>query len=110
MTKSFESLNQEARKRWRSLNEDAPWVRIDTSIPGEAGGARAVIEAFRSGLDEQNVVGVVTEVASLGLSYADPVADVKTPGGPRVLYANVSPDQVADIISSHLRTGSPGRG
>lgn len=82
-------------------------MRIDTSIPGEAGGARAVLEAFRSGLDKQKVAGVVTEVASLGLSYADPVVDVKTPGGPRVLYANVPPDKVADIISNHLCNGTP---
>ena len=49
----------------------------------------------------------LSEVGTTGLCYAEPLVDIAMPGLPRVLYANVHPDRVAEMVASHVKEGKP---
>ncbi|MBI4200934.1 MAG: SLBB domain-containing protein [Chloroflexi bacterium] len=106
MTQAYESLKQRALERQR-LMESRPRVRVGTALCGLAAGAGAVAEAFRREAKARGVDAIVSEVGCLGLCYAEPLVDIQSPGGPRVFYSNVTPEQVADLVTSHLLLGKP---
>ena len=108
MATSFLELGQEAERRWKELNAgERPWIRIGTALCGEAAGAFAVAAAVESALESQGVAAVVSRVGCLGLCFAEPLLDVQLPGGHRIFYGNVGPENVAEIVSSHVSGGTP---
>ena len=106
MTQAFDLLRQRAKERWAEL-QAKPWIRVGTGLMGEAAGALPVVAALRAELDRLKVDATVSEVGTTGLCYAEPLVDVQVPGTPRVLYANVTPEQVARIVASHVVQGQP---
>ena len=66
-----------------------------------------MIEVFRRELEAQRIDVTVSEVGCLGLCYAEPLVDIQTSVGSRVLYHNVTPDQVPGLVRSHLVDGNP---
>ncbi|GAG35927.1 unnamed protein product, partial [marine sediment metagenome] len=93
MSQAYLSLKQRALEHQHLLGSK-PRVRVGTAMCGLAAGARAVVEAFRRELEAQRIDGLVSEVGCLGLCYAEPLVDIQTSVGSRVLYHNVTPDQV----------------
>ena len=107
MSEAFAVLKQQAERRWRELNEAEAWIRVGTDLSGQAAGALAVVEALATELQKHQVQATLTEVGCLGLCFAEPLVDVKVPGGKRVLYKNVTPQEVPEIIEAHLVRGEP---
>ncbi len=108
MASSFLEIGLEAGNRWRELIAgEKPWIRIGTALCGEAAGAFEVAEAVELELANQAVLAQVSRVGCLGLCFAEPLMDVQLPGGHRVFYGNVSPNDVAEIVSSHVLGGAP---
>ena len=106
MTQAYVVLKQQALEDQRYL-EAKPWVRVGTALCGLAAGAGATAEAFRRELSAQGIDGTVSEVGCMGLCYAEPLVDIKTPAGPRIFYSNMTPDQVPHLVQSSLVTGQP---
>ena len=106
MTEAYTALKQQALKLQRLLTAK-PRVGIGTALCGLAAGAGAVVEAFRQEMEAQDIDGTVSEVGCLGLCYAEPLIDVQAPGGPRIFYHNVTPDEVPHLLRSSLVTGQP---
>ena len=104
MSEAFTRLEERAARRWAQLNAK-PWVRVGTGLLGEAAGALEVLDAIRQETRRLNLDATVTEVGTTGLCYAEPLVDVQMPDGPRVLYANVTPQQAAVIVERHVRDG-----
>ena len=108
MTPSFLEVGMEAGRRWHELTAgERPWIRIGTALCGEAAGADAVVAAVESALESQGVSSQVSRVGCLGLCFAEPLLDVLLPGGHRVFYGNVDPENVPEIVSSHVSRGTP---
>ncbi len=108
MAPSFLEIGEEAGRRWQELNAgERPWIRIGTALCGDAAGAFAVVAAVESALASQGVSAAVSRVGCLGLCFAEPLLDVQLPGGHRVFYGNVDPENVAEIVSSHVSGGTP---
>ena len=108
MASSFLEIGLEARNRWQELIAgEKPWIRIGTALCGEAAGAFEVADAVEFELAHQAVSAQVSRVGCLGLCFAEPLMDVQLPGGHRVFYGNVSPNDVAEIVSSHVSGGAP---
>ena len=108
MTPSFLEVGMEAGRRWHELTAgERPWIRIGTALCGEAAGADAVVAAVESALESQGVSAQVSRVGCLGLCFAEPLLDVLLPGGHRVFYGNVDPENVPEIVSSHVSRGTP---
>ena len=106
MTVAFAELRERADRRWQELN-DAAWIRVGGGVSGEAAGCDEVIEAFNSELQSSGTSGTVSRVGMYGICYAEPLVDIKTPGGPRVWYANVTPEQVPELVAQHVKGEQP---
>ncbi len=108
MAPSFLEVGLEAARRWQELTDgERPWIRIGTALCGQASGADAVVAALESALESQSVSAQVSRVGCLGLCFAEPLLDVLLPGRHRVFYGNVDPENVGEIISSHVAGGMP---
>ena len=108
MAANFFEIQDEARERWHRLTAgDTAWFRVGTALCGQAAGAEEVVAAIESELQRQGVKGQVSRVGCLGLCFAEPLVDVLVPGQSRVVYGNVGPEHVAEIISNHVGEGKP---
>ena len=104
----YRDLKAIADERWSALTQgNKPWIRVGAALCGEAVGASDVFAAIERCLAERNIQAVVSRVGCFGLCYAEPLVDVTTPGGSRVFYANVAPEQVPRLMESHLQEGKP---
>ena len=107
MVSSFLEIGLEAAKRWQELTAgERPWIRIGTALCGEAAGAFEVADAVEAALESQGVSATVSRVGCLGLCFAEPILDVKLPGGHRIFYGNVDSASVSEIISAHVAGGT----
>jgi len=99
----YEELKVQADDRWRQLTAgDKPWVRIGTAMCGHAAGAFEVRDALIAELDRLGVDANIDEVGCLGLCYAEPLVDIQKPGGSRLFFGNVAPDDVSGIVRDVL--------
>ncbi|MSQ41261.1 MAG: NADH-quinone oxidoreductase subunit F [Dehalococcoidia bacterium] len=109
MTEAYQALKQEADRRWQTLAQgERSWIRVGTAICGRSVGAVEVIYALQEELRRarpERISAVVSPVGCLGLCYAEPIVDIKLPGGPRVLYRNVSPERVPALVEAALVKG-----
>ena len=104
----FKDIQSLAKRQWRDLTQnDKAWVRVGTALCGLAAGADDVIEAIEKEFSESEVKAKLSRVGCLGPCFAEPLRDVMLPDGPRVIYGNVTPARVRDIIKSHLGDGKP---
>jgi NADH-quinone oxidoreductase subunit F len=104
MTEIYEALKRESDLRWKLMAEEAtPWIRVGAAICGRSVGAMEVITSLEQELQRLEIGAQVSPVGCLGLCFAEPIVDVKIPGQPRVLYRNVSPEQVPEILKAALR-------
>ncbi len=100
---SFTELTTEADHKWQELvHGQKAWIRIGMAMCGEASGAREVAELLRSQLDARKLDAVVDEVGCFGLCYLEPLVDVKKPGGPRVFFGNVAPEDIDSLIDDYV--------
>jgi NADH-quinone oxidoreductase subunit F len=106
MTQAYESLKQQATARQQALG-GKPRVRIGTALCGQAAGGQEVADAFRMAARARGLDATVSQVGCLGLCYAEPLVDIQWPGGPRVFYGNVSPEEAPGLVEAHLVKGQP---
>jgi NADH:ubiquinone oxidoreductase subunit F (NADH-binding)/(2Fe-2S) ferredoxin len=108
MSTAYEELKQRATRRWQELTAgDRPWIRIGGGVSGQASGSEEILEKTREVVRARKLDAEVSLVGALGLMYLEPVLDVMLPGGTRVFYGNVKPDQIEEIIDRHVIGGSP---
>ncbi|MBI4340579.1 MAG: SLBB domain-containing protein [Chloroflexi bacterium] len=106
MTQAYNSLKQQALAHQRQA-ASRPRVRVGTALCGFAAGGKEVAEAFRQQALGLGISATVSEVGCLGLCYAEPLVDIQLPGGPRVFYGNVGPEEVRGLVDAHIRGGQP---
>ncbi len=100
---TFNELKTEADRRWQDLVAgDKPWIRVGTAMCGQAVGAVEVVAALRSELEACDIPATVDEVGCLGMCYAEPLVDVMKPGGPRVFFSGMAPEDVGSLIDEYL--------
>ena len=106
MTVVFERLQQQAIDRWQALHA-TPWVRVSTGLLGNAAGAQETLDALRRAIEQAGITATVSEVGTSGMCFAEPLVDIFTPDGLRVLYGNVTPERASELVESHLLRGQP---
>ena len=103
---SYQELKAEADERWSRLTAgDRPWIRIGTAMCGHAAGAYQVIDALRAELASRGVEAEIDEVGCLGICFAEPLVDVLKPGGSRLFFNNVTPDDIPQIVDEYVVNG-----
>ncbi|MEE9150664.1 MAG: NADH-ubiquinone oxidoreductase-F iron-sulfur binding region domain-containing protein [Thermoplasmata archaeon] len=95
-----EKLNAEPEK---------PLVIIASGTCGEAQGSQGVIDAFSDSLAKRGMTdkSKVRVSGCLGLCEIEPIVVIRLKGFPGILYKNVVPDDVEEIMSETLESGKP---
>ena len=102
----FAELKEKADARWRDLTEgQRPWIRVGTALCGHAAGAFDVLDALASELEAADGDANLQQVGCIGLCYAEPLVDVQKPGGSRLFFRNVTPDEASLIVRDYLSGG-----
>ncbi|MDE2900594.1 MAG: NADH-quinone oxidoreductase subunit F, partial [Chloroflexota bacterium] len=95
----FQNVQDAARAHVDAL-ERRTRIRVGVALCGHAAGAFAVLDALRAEAASRGLDAAVQEVGCIGFCYAEPLVDVQAPGGPRVFYRNVTPQQVPAILDA----------
>ena len=102
---NFSQLKLNAEKEWEGLvNSSKPWVRIGSSMCGQAVGAFGISVAISTQVSSRNLDVNIDQVGCIGLCYLEPIVDVLRPGSSRVFFGNVSGDSIDSIIR-YIDTG-----
>jgi NADH-quinone oxidoreductase subunit F len=111
MNNGMDSLNKVRRiacQEWQALEQEArPRMLVGSATCGRAAGALSVIEALQEMQAEQGLDLVLIEVGCLGLCCVEPVISVFKPGQPAILYGDVTPSAVKDIVQRWLMGDDP---
>ncbi|MCS7221376.1 MAG: NADH-quinone oxidoreductase subunit NuoF [Anaerolineae bacterium] len=106
--RTLDALRQEATQTWQALEQETrPRVLVGAATCGRAAGALAVIEAVEKARRERGLEVLVTEVGCLGLCCMEPVVTVYKPGRPAILYGNVTPPVMNEILQRWLLGDDP---
>ncbi len=105
--KNINAIRQEALSRWSALtdNIDTPVIYLGTASCGRAAGAMNVLETIQATLAELGTPAKVVQVGCIGPCYLEPLMDIALPGGPRISYANVTPEKARKILTASLVHG-----
>ena len=95
---------REQRKiRARDSAEGDIHITIGMGTSGIAAGSKETLEALMEELDKHPEVNVsVRQTGGLGLEYAEPTIEVRTPGMPEIIYGRVTPEVARTIVQQHL--------
>ena len=100
---NYETIKTKATERWQDLVSGArPWIRLGTGMCGHAAGAMEVLDALTDGLESRGVEATVDEVGCLGICFAEPLMDIMKPGGPRLFFGNVTPEEAPELAEAYL--------
>jgi NADH-quinone oxidoreductase subunit F len=93
-----------------TLDERAKKIEIKVHLGscGIAGGAKEVKEAFNQEIKSHNLPDVViTEAACIGPCGREPIVTIIHPQQTKVVYADVTPERVPEIVRRHLIEDKP---
>jgi NADH:ubiquinone oxidoreductase subunit F (NADH-binding) len=87
-------------------NEEILRVMIGMATCGIAAGANEVYEALQEEIKKEDIKNVVlVKSGCIGTCHSEPTVEIKNSKGNSVLYGNVNPENVKDIVNTHLKTG-----
>jgi NADP-reducing hydrogenase subunit HndB len=80
-------------------------VIVGMGTCGIAAGAKQTLDAFVTGLDENNLVDdvIVRQTGCMGMCHSEPTVEVIAPGMPAVIYGNVDAVVAKEIIQKHIK-------
>jgi NADH-quinone oxidoreductase subunit F len=97
---AFAEIRSSALRRWERFDAVArPRILVGAGTCGQAAGASEIIETIRSRLKRRKFRADIHEVGCLGMCYAEVLVEVAKPGGPRILYGNLSPENVSRFVT-----------
>ena len=92
------------------LREGAQEIRVVVGMAtcGIAAGARPVLSAFVSGVNEANLSDKVSvsQTGCIGICQFEPVVEVFEAGKEKVTYVKMTPEKVQKVIEAHLKNGN----
>ena len=100
MNSRLESLISSAKQSWAS-EQASGRVRINVTLDtsSKAKGAGEVLQKLRDAVEAKKLVADVRITGSWGFCWMEPCVTVRTAAGTQtVLYANVTPDRVDELI------------
>jgi NADH-quinone oxidoreductase subunit F len=87
----------------QQLYPQKPRISVTTSTCGRAAGGRDVARRLREKASQTELS--VVDVGCRGFCFAEPLVEVTLPGQPRLIYGNVSVEQVVPLLEG-LRQGA----
>jgi NADP-reducing hydrogenase subunit HndB len=81
-------------------------ILIGMATCGIAAGSREVLNAFIDIIDSENLDHIkVVPVGCMGYCHSEPTVQVNIPGQEPILYGNIHPEDIANIIHKHIEKG-----
>jgi len=97
---AYEDLQRAAQEVWAAIEEpQRPLVRVAIGSCSLAVGAAETLEALKKALAEQRLAADIMIVGCPGLCFAEPLLDIHVPGLPRIVYGNVSAEDVPELVN-----------
>lgn len=91
----------------RGSDENKTRVVVGMATCGIAAGARPVLAAFTEEIAKRQIRNVtVGQTGCIGICQYEPVVEVFVPGKEKVTYVKMTPERVAQIVSSHIINGN----
>jgi NADH:ubiquinone oxidoreductase subunit F (NADH-binding)/(2Fe-2S) ferredoxin len=107
---TFQETKEKAESIWRDFADRGKRrVLVGGGSCGRAAGAHELMRVIRIFLQESAVPIAVHEVGCLGLCYAEPLVELSAPGMPRVMYRDVTAENVLDLLRDFFVHGRAGR-
>ena len=108
MKMNYTDIKAKADKEWNWLEKlPQPLIQIGMGTCGRASGAEEVLQAARKSLKELNLLVQIMEVGCIGMCYLEPMMAVRKPGGPTILYGNLTADTTEMILQRYLIEDDP---
>ncbi|MCK5785899.1 MAG: NADH-quinone oxidoreductase subunit NuoF [Candidatus Sabulitectum sp.] len=82
-------------------------ISVGMATCGLATGAGEVFQQLRKGIDKTGIDAVLSGTGCLGFCQMEPVVDLYIPGGPRLTYAEMTPDKATSLIDALSRGDIP---
>lgn len=106
----LKSLRESADKVWREfVDGDKTRILVGAATCGRAAGALDVEAELRKQCEAEGLTDKVeiVQTACLGLCYAEPLVEIKSPHKPSVLYSKVKLSDVAELVKEHVGNANP---
>ncbi len=96
----FDELKERATRGWDALWQgDRTVVTVNVHGGSIPSGAEDVYQGLRYEIEMRGLPVTLRQTGSLGFEFAEPVVQVKRPGAPTVVYGEVSPDDVRELVA-----------
>jgi len=97
----FDVMVTKAKDSWNSLkNQKKPIIFAGAASCGRAAGIIPVIEKLKE-LSQKIPLDII-EVGCIGPCYLEPIIGIQKKGQPIILYANIQPIQVQEIVENYF--------
>ena len=90
--------------------DELPQIRVSMDECGIAAGAKAVVSAFVDELAARHIRGIVTQAGCARHCKEEPTVEITMPGCKPLLYGNVTPERVAEIVERQIVRGETAEG
>ncbi|KPJ64145.1 hypothetical protein AMK68_02235 [candidate division KD3-62 bacterium DG_56] len=105
---SLADLQAPAQENWQKLKHGPdPIIWSGLATCGLAAGQAEVLDAVAAALEHNAIRAQVVPVGCIGVCYLEPLMDIEKPGGPRICYAQMTPDKARAVIQSYLVNDDP---
>ncbi len=97
-------LKEEAlEKRQAKAMAGHAQVVVGMGTCGIAAGARDTMKAVLDVIEQENLSGIiVSQTGCIGMCEWEPIVEVSTGGGPKVMYGKVTPEKARRIMKEHV--------
>jgi NADH-quinone oxidoreductase subunit F len=87
--------------------QDRARIVVGMGTCGIAAGAGKVMDAIKAEVEKTGMDVDVDFTSCIGMCFAEPVVEMMSPGKASVVYGGVSPDNVVQLMKSHLVDETP---
>ena len=103
--RNVEDLDRVAASGLAALYPNDLKILVGSASCGVAVGAREVEAAAIEAVEELGLKATVCRTGCIGFCAREPLLDLMLPGGPRVCYAEMTPEKTRDLLSSYAAGG-----
>ncbi len=107
-SKAYSALFEKSLEKWSAFHDEASsYVLVGRATCGRSAGADAVREAFIENFSKLGLDVPVIDVGCMGHCYAEPMATVKRPGYPGMIYHHLNPPLVKNLVVKFFTEEDP---
>jgi NADH-quinone oxidoreductase subunit F len=105
---NFKDIQQLADSEWEELKSSPnPIIYIGAATCGRAAGALGIIKTIEDLNKSLNLNATIIQVGCLGPCYAEPMVGIAKPQKSQIIYNNLTPESITEIIKDYLLENNP---